>query len=121
MRGPQAIGVTLAAIAALHLAAAVASHASRERSPAPMAATPTTPGARLFIAKGCVSCHSLHGQGGSVGPALDDVGRRVTRDDLLRRLRDPASVQPRTLMPRIPLTDEERNGLARFLLEENRQ
>lgn len=121
MRGPQAIGVTLAAIAALHLAAAVASHASRERSPAPAAAAPSTPGSRLFVEKGCVSCHSLHGQGGRVGPALDDVDRRVTRDDLLRRLRDPASVQPRTLMPRIPLTDEEKSALSHFLLEENRR
>jgi mono/diheme cytochrome c family protein len=32
-------------------------------------------GERLFAAKGCVQCHAVGGQGGSVGPALDAMKR----------------------------------------------
>ncbi len=116
MRGPRAIGLTLAMIGGLNLGAAIWSHAAHVRSPA--AALPATPGAQLFVAKGCVSCHALRGEGGHVGPSLDDVDQRVSRGDLLRRLRDPASVRPGTIMPRIPLRDDERAALADFLLEE---
>lgn len=135
MRGPRAIGVTVAMIGGLHLAAAVWSHAARVRSPASsaLAAATESPassashasatphegtGARLFLDKGCVACHSLRGQGGRVGPALDDVEQRISRGQLLQRLRDPASVRPGTIMPRIPLRDDERDALADFLLQE---
>ncbi len=117
MRGPRAIGLMLATIGGLNLAAAIWSHAAHVRSPA-SATLPATAGARLFVAKGCVACHALRGQGGQVGPTLDDVDQRVSRGDLLRRLRDPASVHPGTIMPRIPLRDDERAALADFLLEE---
>lgn len=117
MRGPLAIGVTVVMIAVLHLAAAVWSHAAQTRTPAPAAPVDST-GARLFRDKGCIACHSLRGEGGHVGPALDDVHRRISRGELLQRLRDPASVRPGSIMPRIPLRDDERDLLADFLLQE---
>ena len=120
MRGPRAIGLVLASIAGLNLAAAIASRAAHVPAPGP-AERQQSRGARLFQDKGCVACHSLHGQGGRVGPALDGVAQRVTRDELMRRLADPASVNPRTAMPRIPLRDDDKAALVHFLLEENRQ
>ena len=36
--------------------------------------------------KQCRNCHSLGGEGGSRGPALDGVATRLTRDQLVRQV-----------------------------------
>lgn len=64
----------------------------------------------------CVPCHSLAGKGGNVGPKLDDVAERFDADKLATWLADPAAVKPGTTMPKLPLTDIERNEIATFLL-----
>jgi mono/diheme cytochrome c family protein len=33
-----------------------------------------SPGAQLFAAQGCVACHVIKGQGGTVGPELSTIG-----------------------------------------------
>lgn len=43
-------------------------------------------GALVLQAKQCRNCHSLGGQGGLRGPALDDVATRLTRDQLVRQV-----------------------------------
>jgi len=71
----------------------------------------------LFAQHHCLACHSLHGEGGKVGPDLSYVGdRRTDRDWHIRHLRDPASVSPGSIMPKFPLSDREVNDLASFLL-----
>ncbi|HVS35474.1 MAG TPA: cytochrome b N-terminal domain-containing protein [Gemmataceae bacterium] len=40
-------------------------------------------GAVVFQYKDCRNCHALEGQGGRRGPDLTDVGRRLTRDQLI--------------------------------------
>lgn len=63
----------------------------------------------------CIACHSLDGQGGVVGPALDDVGSRLTYDDLVPWLTDPHKVEPGTAMPKLPLSSADIAELASFL------
>lgn len=63
----------------------------------------------------CVACHSLGGQGGQVGPALDGVSKRKTPDEIKAWLRDPPSVKPGTAMPKLPLTDGQIDELSAFL------
>ena len=63
----------------------------------------------------CVACHSLGGQGGVVGPALDDVGSRRNYDNLVVWLTDPQKVKPGTLMPKLPLSGPDIAELASFL------
>lgn len=63
----------------------------------------------------CVACHSLGGQGGVVGPALDDVGSRRAYDNLVVWLTDPQQVKPGTLMPKLPLSGPDIAELASFL------
>jgi ubiquinol-cytochrome c reductase cytochrome b subunit len=46
---------------------------------------------RLLNALGCKGCHLLAGQGGSVGPALDQLGRRLDAAALLQYLQLPAA------------------------------
>jgi ubiquinol-cytochrome c reductase cytochrome b subunit len=43
-------------------------------------------GALLVQSKQCRNCHSLGGEGGLRGPALDDVATRLTHDQLVRQV-----------------------------------
>jgi ubiquinol-cytochrome c reductase cytochrome b subunit len=43
-------------------------------------------GAILIQGKQCRNCHSLGGEGGMRGPALDTVATRLTRDQLIRQV-----------------------------------
>ncbi len=43
-------------------------------------------GALLIQYKQCRNCHSLGGQGGLRGPALDDTATRLTRDEIIRQI-----------------------------------
>ncbi|MCX8229772.1 MAG: ThuA domain-containing protein [Planctomycetota bacterium] len=40
----------------------------------------------------CNRCHALEGQGGGIGPSLDGVGSRLTKDGLLQSIVDPNAV-----------------------------
>ncbi|WHZ13219.1 MAG: cytochrome b/b6-like protein [Nitrospira sp.] len=74
-------------------------------------------GKALFAQNHCLACHTLHGEGGKVGPDLSYVGdRRPDREWHIRHLRDPASVSPGSIMPKFPLSDREINDLAGYLL-----
>lgn len=86
---------------------------------APPAALPAERGRRLFVAKGCVTCH-LHGDVSgsgvvSVGPEL--TGRRWPAEYLQRFLADP-SIGPQIgtfRMPNLNLTGPEIAALIAFL------
>jgi ubiquinol-cytochrome c reductase cytochrome b subunit len=43
-------------------------------------------GALVLQEKQCRNCHSLGGEGGLRGPALDGVATRLTRDQLIRQV-----------------------------------
>jgi mono/diheme cytochrome c family protein len=73
-------------------------------------------GQRLFLQKGCIGCHSIAGQGGKVGPALDDVGLRRAPEWMMQHFRDPQSVTPGTVMPKFGFTETEARALTEFLL-----
>ena len=72
-------------------------------------------GQHLFEQKGCLSCHSVAGQGGKIGPALDEVGLRRTPEWMMQHFRDPRSVTPGSLMPKFGFTEAEARSLVDFL------
>jgi nitric oxide reductase subunit C len=75
-----------------------------------------SPGAAVFQSRGCMNCHALHGTGGSFGPALDMIGRTLSREQIEHYIRDPKSVNPKALMPaQKDLSDKEREEVAGFL------
>ena len=63
----------------------------------------------------CVACHSLGGQGGRVGPALDDIGAKRDLNYIAKWLKDPQSIKADTTMPKLPLSDEDITELSAFL------
>lgn len=75
-------------------------------------------GRHLFQQKGCIGCHSLGGQGGKIGPSLDDVATRRKPEWIVQHFRDPQSVSPGTVMPRFGFTEAEARALTDFLLHQ---
>ncbi|MBI4519054.1 MAG: c-type cytochrome [Deltaproteobacteria bacterium] len=73
-------------------------------------------GKRLFEDLGCRGCHRLGGEGNSIGPELDRVGRRRTPNWLLQHFRDPAKSTPGSLMPPLRVTDEEVEQLTVYMM-----
>jgi mono/diheme cytochrome c family protein len=56
-------------------------------------------GAQVFNAQGCRGCHQLEGVGGSLGPALDKLGKRMDQERLRQQLIAPKEVKPASIMP----------------------
>ncbi|GJL55608.1 MAG: cytochrome b [Nitrospirales bacterium] len=74
-------------------------------------------GQKLFVQHHCAACHRIHGEGGKVGPDLSYVGnRRPDRAWHLRHFTDPQSVSPGSIMPKLHLSDQDKNNLASYML-----
>jgi len=82
------------------------------------AATTVAPPPEYFTTV-CSACHMVGGQGGSVGPALDGVANRLSRQELDLWLADPPSVKPGTAMPNLHLPDATRSELVAWLVTLN--
>jgi len=69
-------------------------------------------GAQLFHVKGCEFCHAIAGYGGHRGPALTDVGNRLTPEQMTWRILNGG-----TNMPSFGgnLTLDELNAIVAFL------
>lgn len=75
-----------------------------------------SPGAAVFKARGCMNCHALHGAGGTFGPALDAIGRKLSLEKIEHYILDPKAVNPKALMPaQKDLSDKELEAVAGFL------
>ena len=73
-------------------------------------------GAAVFQSRGCMNCHSLHGTGGTFGPALDTIGRKLTKEQIEHYVQNPKAVNPKAMMPpQNELSDKEREAVAGFL------
>ncbi|WP_229483172.1 c-type cytochrome [Massilia horti] len=74
----------------------------------------------------CTACHvipNIPGSGGNVGPPLSRMGERSyiagelpnTRTNMVRWLRHPQAVVPRTAMPELGIDETEARDMAAFL------
>ena len=74
-------------------------------------------GAELFQKEGCISCHTVHGQGGNIGPNLSNVGAQgLSRQWLSVQIRHPKRHDPSTMMPSFDrLSDKKVDELVDFL------
>jgi mono/diheme cytochrome c family protein len=73
-----------------------------------------TAGQAFYSAQGCDTCHSIAGKGGNMGPALNGVGAKLSRDQIAQVVKDG---KPNTTMPALPpgTTDQQLNQLVDFL------
>ena len=75
-----------------------------------------SPGAAVFQSRGCMNCHSLHGTGGTFGPALDTIGRKLSKEQVEHYIKNPKATNPKALMPpQKDLSDKELEEVAGFL------
>ncbi|MGH2567346.1 MAG: c-type cytochrome [Bacteroidota bacterium] len=65
----------------------------------------------------CLGCHSLNGDGGKVAPDLSGIGTRLQPDYVRAIIEDPASTAPGSIMPKTPMTENEVELIARYLLQ----
>jgi cytochrome c oxidase subunit 2 len=84
-------------------------------------------GEKLFLAKGCVGCHSLNAVDapkGMIGPNLANVGARSyigagsfknTDENLARWIQNPQAMKVGVLMPNLGVTPEEAKSLVAYL------
>ncbi len=75
-------------------------------------------GSQLFRSLGCIGCHQIHGQGGTIGPDLSSgVLGGKSHQWLTTQIRDPKKHDPNTIMPALsPASDQQMNDVADFLL-----
>ncbi len=75
-----------------------------------------SPGAAVFQTRGCMNCHTLHGTGGTFGPALDTIGRSLSREQIEHYIRNPKAVNPKAMMPaQTELSEKEAEEVSEFL------
>ena len=71
-------------------------------------------GQAFYAAQGCDTCHSIAGKGGNMGPALNGVGAKLSRDQIGQILKNG---KDNTTMPALPsgTTDQQINDLVDYL------
>lgn len=93
----------------------------RSPAPAPPAAyEPAGDAARLVKDLRCLSCHTIRGDGGDIGPDLTHAGSKLKRDWLIDFLQSPEPIRPmnRARMPNLGLSAREAETLADWIMTE---
>jgi mono/diheme cytochrome c family protein len=81
-----------------------------------VAAPQVSAGQQLYQSQDCDVCHRIGGQGGTAGPDLTDVGKRLSQDQLRQVIQQVGSGNsPEMPHPPPHLTDEQINGLVDYL------
>lgn len=65
----------------------------------------------------CLGCHELGGEGGRIGPSLSELGRLRSPEYVYAMIRDPQGTAPRTIMPRVPMTEATLKLIASYLVQ----
>ena len=115
------------ALGAWLLLAALTAACAPERAPPPQVAGGQPERGRDAIERyGCIACHTvagLRGHAANVGPPLVHMAQRGyiagvlpnTPENMVRWLRDPPAVDPRTAMPNLGLSSAEAADIAAYL------
>jgi cytochrome c2 len=81
-------------------------------------------GAKLYSDLGCMACHSIGNNGGWLGPQMDGIGGRRSRDYIVAHITNPkahtgrlrtSEVEVISQMPKLNITDEQMQKIADFL------
>ena len=97
-----------------------------ERNAAAMTGGHPQRGRAVILKYGCNACHLIPGvpeARGLVGPSLEGIASRVylagevnnTPQNLIRWIRDPQGIEPRTAMPNMGVTEQDGRDIAAFL------
>jgi ubiquinol-cytochrome c reductase cytochrome b subunit len=73
-------------------------------------------GALVYQANMCGACHIVNGVGMKIGPPLNGLEKRRTRDWVTKHFQDPQSTSPGTIMPPYKLPPAQLEDLTSYLL-----
>ena len=82
---------------------------------ADVVAIPVMDGGALMTKYGCQGCHSFNGQGGALGPALDNTVEQKGAEFVRKKLTNPQFNNPASAMPKLPLSTAQIDALVDFL------
>jgi len=72
-------------------------------------------GALLYQSGNCGSCHQVNGVGMTVGPPLNGLARRRSKDWVVRHFANPAALSPGSFMPPYRFSNREMDDLVAYL------
>jgi ubiquinol-cytochrome c reductase cytochrome b subunit len=72
-------------------------------------------GKRLYTELRCASCHSIDGKGGIVGPTLDAVASRRSKEWIEKHFLSPQAMTPGSKMPNFKLLPAEIDALTAYV------
>jgi ubiquinol-cytochrome c reductase cytochrome b subunit len=72
-------------------------------------------GAQIYVTNGCGGCHKVNGAGGDVGPPLNGVWSRHSKDWLEKHFRSPSALSPGSIMPPYQFSGTEQAAILFYL------
>jgi ubiquinol-cytochrome c reductase cytochrome b subunit len=72
-------------------------------------------GAIVYQAQGCGDCHKVNGAGQDVGPSLNGLARRRTRNWVEEHFADPPKLSPGSIMPPYKFPPRDMDNLLAYL------
>lgn len=73
-------------------------------------------GAMVYQQHGCAACHQVNGAGMKIGPSLDGLAKRRSREWVEGHFADPRKLSPGSVMPPYRLTPRELERITSYLL-----
>lgn len=73
-------------------------------------------GAQTFVTSGCGGCHKVNGIGGDMGPSLNGVSMRRSREWIAQHFENPQKLSPGTIMPPYRFASSDQDTLISYLL-----
>jgi ubiquinol-cytochrome c reductase cytochrome b subunit len=72
-------------------------------------------GAQVYQANQCGMCHAINGSGMSVGPGLNGVAKRRSKEWAAQHFADPQKLSPGTMMPPYRFSPQDLENLTAYL------
>lgn len=73
-------------------------------------------GKQLFARNQCSMCHAINGEGGTIGPALNGVGHKLSRDQIAQRLEGKRAASDQMPLVDPKLSPQQVQELTDYLL-----
>ncbi len=72
-------------------------------------------GAQIYEDQSCGNCHMVNGVGAKIGPPLNGVGARRSKDWIARHFANPAALSPGSIMPPAKFSPTDMQAIVSFL------
>jgi ubiquinol-cytochrome c reductase cytochrome b subunit len=105
-------GLAVIVLAVLEITGAMSAPARQAAELSPL----EIEGERVYRDVNCSYCHAINGVGGAIGPDLSSIGSQLNEEQIMTYLRNPDSMVPNTLHPKLQFTEEELDALTAYLL-----